>query len=634
MAPTLTVGTPIWSGGRRSGTPRFGRPAACLIALILVGTLWACKGSASHVSAAQETAQEQQYSPQAYRGKLEADDYQWVRPAKDYASTRYSSLDQINTQTVSRLQVAWTFDTGTDRGQEAAPLVVNNTMYVVTPWPNLLYALDLTKPGGPLKWKFDPRPAAAAKGVACCDWVNRGASYADGKIVYNTLDGYTVAVDADRGTQIWKTKLADITKGETITMAPLVVKNKVLVGNSGGEFGIRGWLTALDLKSGKIAWRAYGTGPDKDVLIGPRYKPFYGQDRGQDLGVKTWPPDAWKIGGAGVWGWISYDPDLNLIYYGTSNPGPWNSEVRPGDNKFSSGIFARIPETGEAVWYYQFSPHDLYDYDAINENILLDLPIKGQTRKVLVRPERNGYVYVMDRATGEVLSANPYGHITSTRGVDLKTGLLQYASEKQPRFGTVVRDICPASPGAKDWQPSSFSPKTGLLYIPHQNLCMDDEEVEVSYIAGTPYVGTNNRFYAGPGGHMGEFTAWDPINNKAVWVLKDKFPFWSGALSTAGNVVFFGTMDGWFKAVDAISGRELWKFKTGSGIIGQPVTYRGPDGKQYVAILSGVGGWAGAIVSGGLDSRDATAALGFANASKELVNYTSKGGTLYVFSLP
>jgi lanthanide-dependent methanol dehydrogenase len=613
---------------------RWAQRAASLVMLLLMFGLAACKGSSSHVSSPQESAQEQHYSPQAYKGKMEPDDYQWVRPAKDYASTRYSTLDQINTQSVKNLRVAWTFDTGTDRGQEAAPLVVNNTMYVVTPWPNLLYALDLTKPGGPLKWKYDPRPAAAAKGVACCDWVNRGAVFADGKILYNTLDGYAVAVDANKGTQVWKTKLADITKGESITMAPLVVKNKVLVGNSGGEFGIRGWLTAVDLKSGAVAWRAYSTGPDRDVLIGPRYKPFYSQDRGQDLGVKTWPPDAWKIGGAGTWGWISYDPDLNLVYYGTANPGPWNSEVRPGDNKFSSGIFARDPDTGEAVWYYQFSPHDLYDYDAINENILLDLPIHGQTRKVLIRPERNGYMYVMDRSTGEVLSATPYGHITSTRGVDLKSGLLQYVGDKQPRFGAVVRDICPAAPGEKDWQPSSFSAKTGLIYIPHQNLCMDDEEVEVSYIAGTPYVGTNTRFYAGPGGHMGEFTAWDPINNKAVWMLKDKFPFWSGALSTAGNVVFFGTMDGWFKAVDAVSGQELWKFKTGSGIIGQPITYRGPDGKQYVAILSGVGGWAGAIVAGGLDSRDSTAALGFANASKELVNYTSKGGTLYVFSLP
>jgi PQQ-dependent dehydrogenase (methanol/ethanol family) len=608
-------------------------PPLCISLALTVLAFTGCKGSKSQQSSAQQPPQGT-YAGNAYSGKMAPDDGQWIRPAKDYASTRYSSLDQINTSNVSGLKVAWTFDTGTDRGQEAAPIVVNNTMYIITPWPNLLYALDLTKPGGPMKWKYDPRPAAAAKGVACCDWVNRGGSYDDGKIFYNTLDGYTVAVDANTGQQVWKTQIADINKGESLTMAPLVVKGKVLAGVSGGEFGVHGWLKAIDEKTGKLAWTAYHAGPDKDVLIGPRFKPFYSQYKGQDLGVKSWPPDGWKIGGAGAWGWISYDPELNLIYYGTANPGPWNSEVRPGDNLWSAGIFARDPDTGEAVWYYQTSPHDLYDYDSVNESVLLDLPIQGQTRKVLIRPERNGYVYVIDRTNGQVLSAKPFGYVNTSTGVDLKTGLLQYVTEKQPRFGAVVRDICPTAPGAKDWQPSSFSPRTGLLYIPHQNICMDAEEVEANYIAGTPYVGSNNRMYAGPGGHLGEFTAWDPINAKAIWVLKEKFPVWSGALATAGNVVFYGTMDGWFKAIDAVSGKELWKFKTGSGIIGQPVTYRGPDGKQYVAILSGVGGWAGVVVSGGLDPRDSSAGLGFANATKELQQVTTKGGTLYVFSLP
>jgi lanthanide-dependent methanol dehydrogenase len=574
------------------------------------------------------------YVAQPYGGKFAPDDGQWVRPAKDFASTRFSSLDQINTQNVGSLKVAWTFNLGTDRGVESAPLVVKDTMYIVTPWPNLLYAIDLSRPGGPLKWKYDPRPAAASKGEACCDLVNRGAVFDDGKIFYNTLDGYTVAVNATTGQQVWKTQLADINLGETITMAPLVAKGKVFVGDSGGEFGIHGWLTAVDENSGKIAWRAYNTGPDSAVLIGARFKPFYPQYKGQDLGVKTWPPDAWKVGGAGVWGWISYDPDLNLIYYGTANPGPWNADDRPGDNLWSSGVWARDPDTGQAVWFYQATPHDLHDYDGINESILLDLPVNGQTRKVMVRPERNGYLYVIDRTNGEVLSATPFGYINSTSGVDLKSGQLKYIEEKHPRVGSVVRNICPAAPGTKDWQPAAFSPKTGLLYIPHQNLCMDVEETEANYIAGTPYVGMNVRMYAGPGGQMGQFTAWDPVNAKAVWELKDKFPFWSGAMVTAGNVVFFGTMDGWFKAVDAVSGKELWAFKTGSGIVSQPITYKGPDGKQYVAVLSGVGGWAGAIVSGGLDARDGTAALGFANAMKELPQNTVKGGVLYVFTLP
>jgi PQQ-dependent dehydrogenase (methanol/ethanol family) len=559
---------------------------------------------------------------------------QWTIPAKDYASTRYSGLGQISAENVARLQLAWTFSTGVTRGHEAAPLVVGGTMYVVTPYPNILYALDLTRPGAPLKWKFEPHPSLAAQGVACCDVVNRGAAYSNGRIYYNTLDAHTVAVDTATGKEVWNTKVGEINRGESVTMAPLVVKGKVLVGNSGGEFGVRGWLTALDAATGKLAWRAYHTGPDRDVLIGPRFKPFYPQDRGPDLGVSTWPGDAWKYGGGGSWGWISYDPDLNLIYYGTSNPGPWNPEVRPGDNKWTAGIFARDPDTGEAVWAYQWSPHDLYDYDGINEQVLLDLTVQGRPRQVLVRPERNGYVYVLDRRTGEVLSADPYGYITTTKGVDLKNGRPIEVPEKAPRTGEVVRGICPAAPGVKDWQPSSWSPRTGLLYIPHQNLCQDEEGTEANYIAGTPYVAAIVKMYAGPGGNRGVVTAWDPVARKAAWQVKERFPVWSGTVVTAGDVVFYGTMDGWFKALDARSGRELWRFRTGSGIIGQPITYRGPDGKQYVAVLAGVGGWAGAVVAGGLDIRDSSAALGFVNAMKDLPEATTKGGMLYVFALP
>ena len=396
---------------------RYCRLAAVLLLTCVLGA-GSCLGSDEHSSGAQQPATES-YQPRPYTGRLEPDNGQWIRPAKDYASTRYSSLGEINTSNVKNLKLAFTFSTGMTRGHEAAPLVVNNTMYIVTPFPNNLYALDLTKPGAPMKWVYQPMPTPASQGVACCDVVNRGASYYDGKIFYNTLDMQTIAVDAKSGKEIWKVRIGDINTGESMTMAPLVVKGKVLVGNSGGEFGVRGWLTALDAKTGKIAWRAYTAGPDRDVLIGPRFKPFYSQDRGQDLGVKTWPPDAWKIGGGGVWGWISYDPELNLVYYGTANPGPWNSEARPGENKFTAGIFARDPDTGEAVWFYQFNPHDLYDYDGVNENLLLDLPMQGQTRKVLVHPDRNGYMYVLDRATGQVLSAPPYEYITTSSGVDL-----------------------------------------------------------------------------------------------------------------------------------------------------------------------------------------------------------------------
>jgi PQQ-dependent dehydrogenase (methanol/ethanol family) len=559
---------------------------------------------------------------------------EWPMAAGDYANTRFSPLDQITRENAKGLKLAFSFSTGALRGHEAAPLVVNGTMYVVTPYPNYLYALDLTKPGANLKWKFDPKASAASQGVACCDVVNRGVAFADGRIFMATLDTQVIAVDAASGKEIWRQKLGDITKGETITMAPLVVKGKVLVGNSGGEMGVRGWLTALDAATGKIAWRAYSTGPDKDVLIGAGFKPFYESDRGRDLGVKTWPPEAWKIGGGTVWGFISYDPELDLLYYGTANPGPWNPEQRPGDNKWTAGIFARDPANGEARWFYQWSPHDRHDYDGVNENVLVDLALAGGTRKVLLHPDRNGYLYVVDRTTGEVISADPYAAITTSNGVDLKNGALKYNPAKEPVAGKVIHDICPGAPGAKDWQPSSWSPRTKLLYIPHQNICQDAGTYEVSYIAGTPYVGEDVKMKAGPGGFRGELAAWDPVARRKVWSIKEMFPVWSGTVATAGDVVFYGTMDGYFKAVDAKTGDPLWQFKTDSGVISQPVSYKGPDGKQYIAVLSGVGGWAGAVVSGDLDIRDGSGALGFVNVMRDLPQYTKKGGTLYVFTLP
>ena len=596
-----------------------------------IATNAACKPDAAR-SAASVRA-ESGVAPGNAARALPPEDGQWLRPAKDFASTRFSALDEITAANAKNLKVVATFSTGVLRGHEAAPIVAGNTMFVITPFPNYVYALDLTKPGLPVKWSFNAKPELAAQGVACCDVVNRGLVFDDGKVFFNTLDNHTIALDAASGKVVWNTKVGDINLGETMTMAPLVVKGRVLVGDSGGEMGVWGWLKGLDETSGKVVWTAHHTGPDSAILIGPSFKPFYEKDRGVDLGVHSWPPEMWKIGGGTMWGWISYDPDLNLIYYGSANPGPWNADVRPGDNKWTSTLFARRPETGEAVWAYQLSPHDLHDYDGINEQILADIPINGTTRKVLIRPERNGYVYVMDRQTGEVLLANAYGFVNASLGVDLKTGSLLYNPEKETKVGKVVRDICPAAPGMKDWQPSAYSPKTGLIYIPHQNLCMDQEGVSANYIAGTPYVGMNVKIYPGPGGNRGEFLAWNPQTGKQVWAIKEDLPVWSGAVVTAGDVAFYGTMDGWFKAVDARTGAPLWQFKTGSGIIGQPISYRGPDGHQYIAVLSGVGGWSGAIVAAGLDPRDSGAAAGFVNAMRDLPSKTQKGGMLYVFGL-
>jgi PQQ-dependent dehydrogenase (methanol/ethanol family) len=469
--------------------------------------------------------------------------------------------------------------------------------------------------------------------------VNRGCVYDNGRIYYNTLDAQTCCVDAKTGNQVWKSKLGDLNRGESITMAPLVVNGKVYVGNSGGEFGVRGWIKCLYADTGATAWTAYSTGADKDCLIGEKYRPFYDMDKGKDLGVSTWPPERWQIGGGNVWGWVSYDPDQNLVFYGTGNAGSWNPDLRPGDNKWTAGVFARDADSGQAKWYYQYTPHDLYDHDEINEHIVLDLPLDGPDkplRKVVVHPGRNGYMYVIDRTNGQVLSATPFTRITAAKGVDLSTGRLIPNEEKHPQLGKVIRDVQPASPGAKDWQPCAYSPRTGWLYMPHQNLSCDYESVDANYIEGTPYVGVNEKMYAGADDpeYLGYYTCWDLINKKVVWRHKEKFPVWSGTVVTAGDVAFYGTMEGWFRCINARTGEKLWEFRCGSGIIGQPTTWRGPDGKQYVSILSGVGGWAGAVVAGDLDIRDASGALGFVNAMRELPKYTTKGGTLYVFGLP
>ena len=563
---------------------------------------------------------------------LSKDAKQWVMPGRDYAGTRFSPLDQIKPDNVGQLQVAWTFSVGKDRGQESATLVVDNTLYVVAPYPNKVFALDATT--GDLKWTYVPDTERAAQGVACCDVVNRGPAYDNGRLFVATLDNHVVALDAKTGKEIWNAKVGDINRGETITMAPLAVKGKVIVGDSGGELGVRGKLVAVDQGTGKVVWTAFSTGPDKDVLIGPDFKPHYDWLKGKDLGVSTWPPDKWSIGGGTIWGWITYDPELNQIYYGTGNPGPWNSNQRPGDNLWTSTIFARDADTGQAKWAYQANPHDLWDHDEINENVLVDLPINGQTRKVLIHPGRNGYMYVIDRQTGEVISADAYDTVNAYLGVDLKTGRPKPNEQMHPALGKTIENVCPASPGAKDWQPTAWSPRTNLLYVPHQHLCMNFKTAEVGYIAGTPYVGATVDMYAGPGGYRGEFMAWDPVKKTKVWSVKENFPVWSGALVTAGDVAFYGTMDRMFKAVDAKSGQQLWQFRTSSGIIGQPMSFQGADGRQYVAVLSGVGGWPGVVANAEVDPRVRNAALGFVGATQDLGTYTEGGSTLFVFALP
>ncbi|HEU5019710.1 MAG TPA: PQQ-dependent dehydrogenase, methanol/ethanol family [Pseudolabrys sp.] len=537
---------------------------------------------------------------------------EWPRQARDYANTRYSPLDQITTTNVNRLRIAWTFSNGIPYGQEGAPLVIGDTMYLVTPFPDIAYALDLSKPGAPVKWTFNPAPSNIAAGKACCDPIIRGWVYADGKLIYNLLDDHTVAVDAKTGKEVWRIKMGNAENGETMTMSPFVVGDKVFVGNSGGELGKIGWMAALDVKTGKELWRAYSTGSDKLDKIGTDFKPYYKWMQGKDLGVKSWPPDMWKHGAGAAWGWISYDPQLNLIYYGTSNPSPRVPVQRPGYNLWTSSIFARDPDTGMAKWAYQFTPHDQWDYDGVNENVLIDLPIDGKTRHVLVHFDRNGYAYTIDRATGEVLVAAPFAHQTWTTGFDMKTGMPKVNPKEQPKPDQPL-NVCPTDIGGKDWEPAAFSPKTGLLYVGILNVCMNVTDKVKTYIPGTPYDGMDMKRHPGPGKNWGAFIAWNPATGKAVWKIPEKFMVFSGALTTAGDVVFYGTVDGWFRAVDARSGKVLWSQKLSSGIIGDPIAYLGPDHREYVAVLAGVGG--------------------AAMVEKSQNGFPARGSTLYVFSI-
>ncbi len=560
-------------------------------------------------------------------------DGEWTMPAKDYASSRYSDLSQITAGNASRLRPVWTFSTGVLAGHEGQPLVANDTMYVVTPWPNVLYAFDLSKEGYPLKWKYRPDVSPNAIGIACCDVVNRGAFYADGKIIYNLLDGHTVAVDAATGHELWKTQIASVAEGETTPMAPFVVKDRVIVGASGGEFGIFGWLKGLDLNTGKVVWTARNVGSDDDMLVqAGTFKPFY--DKGTELGQLSWPKGAWKTGGAPVWGWMSYDPALDLVFYGVGNPSPYNPEQREGDNKWTSSVLARRPSDGSLVWAYQFTPHDNWDYDAVATMILADVNIAGRTRQALVTFNKNGFQYTLDRVTGEVLAAPPYVQVTWAKSIDLKTGrpVLDPTKLTGESRGN-VRGICPSlEGGVSPASPAAYSPRTKLFYTSTNNLCMDFAATRSQHLRGTPFIGANSPYTPGPGGNLGAFMAWDASNGRKVWEIKEPYPAWSGALVTAGDVAFYGTLDGWFKSIDAKTGKVLSKFKVGSGIVGNPITYRAPDGKQYVAVYAGIGGdWF--LLAGDVSSADPADVRAPADFMKDIGRHTSQGGIVWIFGL-
>src|SRR6201991_2144461 len=540
--------------------------------------------------------------------KMSQNPKEWVMPTGNYANHRYSKLNQITAENVAKLQAAWTFSTGVLRGHEGGPLVIGNVMYIHGPFPNPVFALDLNNEGKIL-WKYEPKQDPDVIPIMCCDTVNRGLAYGDGKIFLHQADTTLVALDAKTGKVVWSVKNGNPSKGETGTSSPMIFKDKVVVGISGGEFGVRGSVTAYNMKDGKLVWRGYSMGPDSDTLMDPEKTTHLGKPVGKDSGINTWQGEQWKIGGGTTWGWYSYDPALNLMYYGTGNPSTWNPVQRPGYNRWSMTIFARDLDTGATKWVYQMTPHDEWDYDGVNEMILTDQTIGGKPRKVLTHFDRNGFGYTLDRATGELLVAEKFDPVVNwATKVDMDKSSKTYGrplvvdaySTQHNGEDSNSKGICPAALGTKDEQPAAYSPETQLFYVPTNHVCMDYEPYKVAYTAGQAYVGAAVAMYPPKGDtNMGNFIAWDGKTGKIAWSIKEQFSAWGGALATAGNVVFYGTLEGYLKAVDAKTGKELYKFKTPSGIIGNVMTYE-HGGKQYVAVLSGVGGWAGIGLAAGL----------------------------------
>ena len=564
----------------------------------------------------------------------------WAMQAGDMFNQRYSKLNQINKGNVGKMQVAWTFSTGVLRGHEGSPLVIDGMMYLHSPFPNKVFAIDLDTQK--IVWKYEPKQDPAVIPQMCCDTVNRGLAYAEGKVFLQQADSNLIALDAKSGKLVWSVKNGDPKLGAVNTNAPHVFKDKVITGISGGEWGVRGFLAAYDINTGKQAWKGYSVGPDSEMLMDPDKTMAWNDGSmkpvGKDSSLKTWQGDQWKIGGGTTWGWYSYDKATNSVYYGTGNPSTWNPSQRPGDNKWSMSIWSRDVDTGKVNWVYQMTPFDEWDFDGINEMILADIPVKGKMTKALVHFDRNGFGYTLDRVTGALLVAEKYDpKVNWATNVDMKSGRPQVVAKYSTAKGgpdVNAKGICPAALGSKDQQPASFDPNTGLFYVPTNHVCMDYEPFKVEYTAGQPYVGATLSMFPAPGSHggMGNFITWDAGTGKIVQSHAEKFSVWSGALNTAGGLSCYGTLEGYLKCVDAKDiNKELFKFKTPSGIIGNVFTYE-HKGKQHLGVFSGIGGWAGIGMAAGLEKD--TDGLGAVGGYRELNQYTELGGSLTVFTLP
>jgi len=518
----------------------------------------------------------------------------WMTHGRDYSEQRFSPLAQINKDTVSDLGLSWSYQFDSTRGLEATPLVIDGTLYVTGNW-SVVYAFDAVT--GELKWTFDPQINKGDVGPKlCCDAVNRGVAAWDGKIFVGTLDGRLISIDAQTGKQLWSTQTTDKGKYYSITGAPRVVKGKVLIGNGGAEFGVRGYFSAYDADSGKMLWRFY-TVPDN---------PANETDPTMIRISSTWSGEWWKLGGGGTaWDSMAYDPELDLLYVGVGNVSPWNRELRSdgkGDNLFLSSIVAVRPDTGEYVWHYQTTPGEEWDYTASQQMILADIKLNGKTRKVIMQAPKNGFFYVLDRQTGEFISAENYVTVNWADGVDAKTGRPNIKPEA--RYSTAAKPFLalPSPFGGHNWQPMSFNPNTGLVYLPTREMAFpyiadgDFETKDLAVNLGISLLAASMPEdpavrKAVKAATKGRLVAWDPVAQKEVWGVDMPVPWNGGTLSTAGDLLFQGNAKGNFVAYDAKTGEQKWSFFSQTGIVAAPMTYS-VNGEQYVAVMAG---WGGAV---------------------------------------
>jgi PQQ-dependent dehydrogenase (methanol/ethanol family) len=534
-----------------------------------------------------------------------AADTGWAMYGHDYANTRFSPLTQINTKNVGHLKLAYSLQLGSLRSNESSPIVIGDTMYVSSSWgPKYVYALDAAT--GARKWVYQPDIADDVLQYACCDVNSRGVTFADGKLFIGTLDGKLIALDASTGKELWNIKAVDYRQGSIITSPPLVVRDKVITGFGGGEYGARGSLQAYDVNTGKQVWKTW-------TVPGPG-----------EPGNDTWKGDSWQHGGAAGWLVGSYDPKTNSVFWGFSNPSPWNSIVRStgnGDygklsNLYSASTVAFDADTGKIKWHFQATPEDAWDYDGVNELVLADLKIDGKTVPAMMKADRNGFFFVLNRETGKLLSAEKFVPTTWAVRYDVASEKPVEDPVRRAGPGHPAKGACPNLIGGKNWQPMSYNPETGLVYIPSNNVCMDWSVSDVTYKRGVFYLGAEFPSIPGPGGYMGEIEAWNPVTQKKVWGVKEDLPFNGGTLTTAGGLTFYGNMHGDFRALDAKTGKPLWSVNLGSGI-GPGASSYSVDGKQYIAIVVG---------------RTAAIPAFLGAIGDKMTNATPEGGALFVFS--